>query len=70
MKAKLDIARKVPFTGKISALIKGDDRYYILKHQFEGRNDPKLSETLRKIRAAGEIDLRYWRLASKGEKWV
>lgn len=70
MKATLSSARKVPFSGKISALIKGDDRYYILLHKFHGMNDPKLTETLKRIRAAGEIDLRYWRVASKGEKWV
>lgn len=70
MLAQVSSVRKVAFAGKISALIEGDDRYYILKHKFDGMNDPKLTETLRRIRAAGQINLDHWRVASKGENWV
>jgi hypothetical protein len=70
MMARVTNVRKVPFAGKISALIEGDDRYYILKYQFGKMNDPKMTETLRRIRATGIINLDHWRIAGPNEKWV
>lgn len=56
--------RKIP-GAKISAAV--GDQDWVLRHTFRHRDDPKLFETLAKIRAAGKIDLTNWRPASKGE---
>jgi hypothetical protein len=61
---KIDGARKVG--AMIHAYTRTGGRF-ILKHRFAYRDCPELGNTLRAIRDRGVIDMRYWRVAGRGE---
>ena len=49
----------------IVANVVNDNRPWILKHKFHGKNDPKMYATLDKVRDAGEIDSEFWYRSGK-----
>lgn len=61
---RIDGARKVG--AMICAYTRTGGRF-MLNHRFPHRDHPSLGKTLRAIREKGEIDMRYWRVARKGE---
>lgn len=62
---KISMARKIP-GAKIMAL--GEDgKEYVLNHRFSHRDDPKIFDTLDRVRDRRVIDLNHWRPARSGE---
>lgn len=63
---KITSARKHGFY----AILATDEAGYswILNHRF-GKDDPKTTATLRKIRAAGEINPQHWHRYDRKREW-
>ncbi len=64
---KIKGARKAGFRGCSVVAYTHEGHCFTLKHQFASRDSMKLGETLDKVRAAGQINLTFWRPSIKGE---